>query len=194
MDELLTVLREYAEVRKIPIIRKDTEQVLKAVISVAKPKKILEIGTAIGYSGCFMLANADKNARLFTMDIDEKSLSLARDTFKELGISDRVTIYTGDAGDIVKNLTGSYDFIFLDGPKGQYIHYFPYLYNLLEAGGVLFCDNVYFHGMTAADPGHKNRTIHVNLREFLLQLTTHDGLTSEVLDCGDGIAIAIKNV
>ncbi len=193
LKELLTVLREYAAVREIPIIGEDAERVLSAVASVKRPKKILEIGTAIGYSGAFILAHADQDAHLYTMDKDEEAVATARETFRELKLTDRVTVYSGDAGDILKNLTGMYDFIFLDGPKGQYLSYFPHLYEHLEPGGVLFCDNVYFHGMTNADPGHKNRTIHTNLREFLNVLQTHQGLTTEVLSCGDGIAVSVKN-
>ena len=193
MDHL-SVLREFAEAKRIPIIRSDSEKVLRALVVVARPKRILEIGTSIGYSGAAMLLSAGPEARLLTADRNENALKSAQRTFDEFGLGKRVTLLFGDEGESLRNLTESCDFIFLDGPKRQYIAYYPYLMGLLAPGGILFCDNIYSHADAKDEPGNKSRAVHSNLREFLRELKANQDLHTEFLDCGDGIALSVKNL
>lgn len=177
----------------IPVIGPEAEEILVQTVCQIAPKKILEIGTAVGYSGSVMLAAAPPDCRLYTVEIDETRVREARRRFKEQNFSGRVTVYEGDANEIVPCLTGSYDLILLDGPKGQYLHYLPCLYGVLAQGGALVCDNLDFHGMvTDRDCGHKNRTLRVNLLAFRRQLEVFPGLRTAFYAVGDGVSVSVK--
>ena len=172
----------------------DTKELLFETVANAQPKRILEIGTAIGYSGIVMLS-ASSAATLNTVELDEKTAMLARKNFEEFGVSERVNIFVGDAREIVRLLTGSYDFIFLDGPKGQYEAFLPYLTDLLEVGGTLVCDNVLYKGLVEhvpADKRHKHITVARNMRAFLDDITTNPRFKTVLHRIGDGVTVSIK--
>ena len=139
----LQELLRYARQRYIPVMLDDTRQLLFDVVSRCRPKRILEIGTAIGYSGIIMLT-ASPLATSNTIELDEQVANIARQNCQKAEMSDRVNLFVGDAREIVTLLTGSYDFIFMDGPKGQYEVFLPYLTEVLEVGGTLVCDNVLY--------------------------------------------------
>ena len=190
----LSQLEKFARERYIPVMLDDTKELLFETVKRAQPKRILEIGTAIGYSGIVMLS-ASERATLNTVELDEQTAALARKNFDEFGVLDRVNIFVGDAREIVRLLTGSYDFIFLDGPKGQYEVFLPYLTDLLEIGGTLVCDNVLYKGLVEqipADKRHKHITVARNLHAFLQEITNSPRFQTRLYRIGDGVTISIK--
>lgn len=192
LDNLYTRLEKYAEENYIPIIRKESLEVLLDELKKANPKTILEIGTAIGYSGTKIL-EALPEAKLYTMEINPVSAEMARETFKEADVYDRVVLWEGDALEIVRYLDGKYDFIFLDGPKAHYLEMLPYLIECLADGGILFADNVLFHGYIEQKKIYaKKGSIIRNMRKFLTELQKETRLDSVLLDNGDGITISKK--
>ena len=175
-----------------PIVSQTGAQLLKLLTILIKPKRILEIGTAIGYSGLIMLLNS--SATLYTIDFDERALEKARKNFKKYGVADRVRIFSGDASDIVPMIEGEFDFIFLDGPKGRYYEYLPYLINLMPKGGVLLCDNVlYSERMYGGREVPKSKqTIADRLAIFMRDVTSAPELVTSVLPVGDGMSLSVK--
>ena len=190
----LSQLEKFAREHYIPVMLDDTKELLFETVKQKQPRRILEIGTAIGYSGIVMLS-ASNRATLNTIELDEHTAELAKANFKEFGISERVNIFVGDAREIVPQLTGSYDFIFLDGPKGQYEVFFPYLTDLLEIGGTLVCDNVLYKGLVEHVPDnkrHKHITVARNMRAFLDDITTNVRYSTTLHRIGDGVTVSIK--
>ncbi len=190
----LKQLEEYARKRYIPVMLGDTKELLFNTVKERKPESILEIGTAIGYSGIVMLTAAPEST-LNTIEFSEKSVALARKNFAEFDLTDRVNIFVGDAREIVPLLTGKYDFIFLDGPKGQYKAFYPYLTDLLTVGGTLFSDNVLYKGLVEnipEDNRHKHITVARNMRSFLDTLTADKRYETTLYRIGDGVTISRK--
>ncbi|MGD9901005.1 MAG: O-methyltransferase [Spirochaetales bacterium] len=203
-DNLISVLNEdefkklekiveYAKLNNVPIVRPKTANLLFNYVKEHSPKRVLEIGTAIGYSGALMLKSST-NSTLDTIEKDASVLDVATKNFEELNLTDRVKTILGDAKEVLNTLSGEYDFIFLDGPKAQYIHYLPRLLELLKVGGTLFADNVLFRGMVLSDGKipHKNRTIVKNLQQFLNEIGSNKSLKTQIIDLEDGISISIK--
>ena len=190
----LQELLRYARQRYIPVMLDDTRQLLFDVVSRCRPKRILEIGTAIGYSGIIMLT-ASPLATLNTLDLDEQVANIARQNFQKAEMSDRVNLFVGDAREIVTLLTGSYDFIFMDGPKGQYEVFLPYLTEVLEVGGTLVCDNVLYKGLAENVPEnkrHKHITVARNMHAFLQDITTNQRYRTQLYRTGDGVSVSVK--
>lgn len=190
MRENLEKLEKFARENYIPVLLDDTRELLIDTVSSLQPAKILEIGTAIGYSGTLMLLST--NATLTTIELSSDSIAIAENTFKENGVFDRVTQLQGDAKEVIPTINEKFDFIFLDGPKGQYIRYLPYLEKLLNQGGVIFADNVLYKGMVESTEfiPHKKRTIVVNLRKYLNEVTNSGKFDTIVHKIGDGVAIS----
>lgn len=190
----LQELLRYARQRYIPVMLDDTRQLLFDVVSRCRPKRILEIGTAIGYSGIIMLT-ASPLATLNTIELDEQVANIARQNFQKAEMSDRVNLFVGDAKEIVTLLTGSYDFIFMDGPKGQYEVFLPYLTEVLEVGGTLVCDNVLYKGLAENVPEnkrHKHITVARNMHAFLQDITTNQRYRTQLYRTGDGVSVSVK--
>ncbi len=191
--DYLEKIKSVAKENHIPIIKDDGCDFLIEFCKHVKPKKILEIGTAVGYSGSMMLLNCP-NSNLTTIEINEQSFNIAKNTFSILNLTDRVNQILGDAKNVIKELNEKYDLIFLDGPKGQYVFYYEDLKKLLNKGGYILADNVYFHGLVKGPEfvKHKLRTIVVNLRKFILTIQNDNEVETQILDKGDGIAIIKK--
>ncbi len=190
----LKLIEQFARKNYIPVMLDDTKELLFDTVCQTQPKRILEIGTAIGYSGIVMLS-ASPNATLNTIELLETSAQMARQNFKEAGLMDKVNIFVGDARQIVMQLTGSYDFIFMDGPKGQYEVFLPYLTDLLEVGGTLVCDNVLYKGLVEnvpQDKRHKHITVARNMNAFLQDITTNPRYQTVLHRIGDGVTISKK--
>ena len=189
----LDLLKQYARTNFIPVMADDTREMLFKTVQEQKPQRILEIGTAIGYSGIVMLS-ASPRAKLNTVELSETFAAMAKANFAQWGMSERVNVFVGDARQIVPQLTGSYDFIFLDGPKGQYETFFPYLTDILTVGGTLVCDNVLYKGLVehVPDKRHKHITVARNMRAFLDDITANPRYKTELLRIGDGVTVSTK--
>ena len=175
----------------VPIMKDESMALLSKFCAENKPKRILEIGTYIGFSASVMLSACDGS--LVTLEKNADNAKLAQKNLSSFG--DRAKVVLTDAFDyIVSQDIEKFDLIFLDGPKGQYINYLPYLKNLLNDGGLLIADNVYFHGLVRQEGAvkHKLRTIVVNLRKFLKAITTDLDFETVIFDVGDGVSVSKK--
>lgn len=187
-----SIEREAAEAY-VPIIRKETQTLLKLLLALKKPARILEVGTAVGFSAILMAEYGPRDARITTIENYEKRILIAEENFRRAGLSERITLLFGDAGEVLQTLQGPYDFIFLDAAKGQYIHFLPEILRLLAADGVLVSDNVLQDGDIIESRfavTRRNRTIHRRMRDYLYALTHHEKLVTAVLPVGDGVTVS----
>ena len=179
----------------VPIIRKETSALLKTLVALKQPKAILEVGTAVGYSALLMSRVMPEDCRITTIEKYEKRIPIAKDNFKRAGKEQCITLLEGDAEEILKTLSGPYDFIFMDAAKGQYLHWLPMLLALLPQGGVLVSDNVLQDGDIIESRyavERRNRTIHSRMREYLYTLTHMEEFETSVVPIGDGVTISVK--
>ena len=179
----------------VPIIRKETSALLKTLVALKQPKAILEVGTAVGYSALLMSRVMPEDCRITTIEKYEKRIPIAKDNFKRAGKEQCITLLEGDAEEILKTLSGPYDFIFMDAAKGQYLHWLPMLLALLPKGGVLVSDNVLQDGDIIESRyavERRNRTIHSRMREYLYTLTHMEEFETSVVPSGDGVTISVK--
>ncbi len=175
-----------------PIVRRDTEELLVSLLRRYRPRRVLEIGTCVGYSACAMLAAAPEPT-LVTVESVEEKWRKAKENFARYGFSERVLAILGDCREVVPALDREFDFVFLDGPKGQYLALFPYIKDLLAPGGVLVADNTDFHGIAAAEEvPRRDRTVRKNLRGFLSALREDADFSTEFFGTGDGVAVSVK--
>ena len=176
-----------------PVLRRKSFEILLKIIDEKRPNRILEIGVNRGLSGIAMLLKSP-SSNLTGIEIDEDKIKIARNNYKEFGVEQRAKIFQGDASEIIPILTGEYDFIFLDGPKGHYYEYLPYLLSILNKGGVLFADNVLFRGYVGEDKiaPKRHNTIKHSMENFLRTITTDKNLKTEIIDIEDGISITEK--
>ena len=186
-------LKKHAEENYVPIIRPKSAKILGELVKRNQPKRILEIGTATGFSALVMLQNAP-NATLTTIEKDERRFEIANEVFEDCGVQNRVVTILGDANEEVKRLEGNFDFIFLDGPKSHYGKQLPYLLKHLEVGGMLVCDNVLFMNevLSGKYPAHKHRTAIFRMREFLDMVASCPHIESELIEIEDGILVCKK--
>ena len=198
----LDMIEQEAVGDRVPIIRKSAQSLLRFLISLVKPKRILEIGTAVGFSALLMSEAAGKDAHIDTIEKYEKRIPLARANFKraidagECNMSEeRITLFEGDAFDILPTLEGEYDMIFMDAAKGQYINWLPQLLRLLKDGGLLVSDNCLQDGDVIESRfavTRRNRTIHSRMREYIYELCHNPLLDTTILPSGDGVALSTK--
>ncbi|MBR7091539.1 MAG: O-methyltransferase [Clostridia bacterium] len=181
----------YARANKIPVILRDTREYLENLCREIKPKRILEIGMAIGYSASCMLLSSE--ADIVECEASIPNIQLAKVNFDILGLTHRVTIVEGDCMNTLPSVEGKFDLIFLDGPKGKYPEILPLVLPKLSKTGVLVCDNVLFRGMVLdGEPlqwPRFERTV-IALREFIQMLQNNDELDTQILHIGDGLAVA----
>ncbi len=184
-------IHEDGEKNFVPVMKFDAVSLLRQTVRLARPKKILEIGTATGFSGIAMLS-ACPDAVLYTIEHNESRVETARKNFAEAGLSNRVHFFVGDVHEIINFITGEFDFLFFDGPKSHYLEFLEKLRPYLTDNVVLFCDNVLFRGSVNGENDYvrRNRTIVNNMRNFLDTLTGGEWDTA-VYDVGDGVSISI---
>jgi len=193
--ELLEQIEREAKEAYVPIIRKEMQQFLKWMLSALKPAKILEVGTAVGFSALFMAEYNPAPCHIVTIENYEKRIPIARDNFKRAGREGQITLLEGDAAGILPSLQETFDFVFMDGAKGQYIYFLPELIRLLEPGGTMVSDNVLQDGDIIESRfavTRRNRTIHKRMRDYLYEITHNDMLVSTLLPVGDGITVSTK--
>ncbi len=179
----------------VPIVRKEMQSFLKMLLAMKKPMRILEVGTAVGFSALLMNENAPLGCKITTIEKFEKRIPIAKANFDRAGKSECIKLIEGDALEVLQGLNDSYDFIFMDAAKAQYIAYMPEVLRLLESGGVLVSDNVLQDGdiMEARYAvERRNRTIHGRMREYLYQLKHEECLVTSIIPLGDGVAISVK--
>jgi len=191
----LEKLEQEAKRSYVPIIRREMQSFLKVLLTIKKPRRILEVGTAIGFSALFMAEYGPKDCEITTIENYEKRIPIARRNFLEAKRSDQITLLTGDAKDVLKTLEGSYDMIFMDAAKGQYINFLPDVLRLMEEGSILVSDNVLQEGDIIESHyivERRNRTIYKRMREYLYTLKHHDELVTAIIPLGDGITLSVK--
>ena len=179
----------------VPIIRKETQSFLKVMMLMNRPARVLEVGTAVGFSAILMSEYLPEGSRITTIENYEKRIPIARNNFKRAGKEEQITLIEGDALEVMKTLEGPYDFIFMDAAKGQYIHYLPNVLRLLSDGGCLVSDNVMQDGDIIESRfavERRNRTIHARMREYLYELKHREDLVTSIIPLGDGVAVSIK--
>ena len=191
----LNQIEQEAKADEVPIIRTQTQSLLRFLLAAHKPMRILEVGTAVGFSALLMSEYAPEGAHITTIEKYEKRIPIARENFKRGNKENAITLLEGDAADILKELDGPFDFIFMDAAKGQYIHFMPDAIRLLAKGGLLVSDNVLQDGDVLESRfavTRRNRTIHARMREYLYELTHHPELETVILQAGDGVALSVK--
>jgi predicted O-methyltransferase YrrM len=192
---LLEEIERKAREDHVPVIRREEQAFLRTMVAMKQPERILEIGTAIGFSALVMASAMPEGGHITTIEKFEKRIPEARENFRRAGEEKRITLLPGDAGEILAGLSGPYDLIFLDAAKGQYIRWLPDILRLLPAGGVLLTDNVLQGGETALSRyavERRDRTIHTRIREYLWEITHSASLTTAVVPTGDGIAVSVR--
>ena len=181
----------------VPIIRKEMGNLLKVLLELKQPQSILEVGTAVGYSSILMSENMPEKCTITTIENYDKRIPIARNNFKRAGKEDCIRLIEGDAMEVLKELEGPYDFIFMDAAKGQYIHFLPDILRLLEPGGLLVSDNILQDGDIVESKyavTRRTRTIHNRMREYLYALTHHEELETVILPAADGVTLSTKKM
>ena len=194
-SEALHMIEKEAIRDDVPIIRKESGELLRILLQIKKPEKILEVGAAIGFSSVFMGENTDNNTHITTIENYPPRIERAKVNIALAGMEDKITLISGDAAEVLKELSGSWDFIFMDAAKGQYIHFMPEVMRLLAPGGILVSDNVLQDGdifESRYGIKRRNHTIHNRMREYLYELKHNDELQTSILPLGDGVALSVK--
>lgn len=186
-------IKEKALEDHIPIIMDDTLEVVGKILEDKKPDRILEIGTAVGYSAIRFSKYLSDNGYIDTIERDEERISEAKQNIKDLNLEEKIHIYEGDALEVLPTLTGPYDVVFIDAAKGKYPIFLSEALRMLASHGIIVADNVLYKGYVMSDYNkHKQRTAVRGLREFLKELIENENLTTEILEVGDGLAISKK--
>ena len=191
----LDEVEKYAIETQVPIIRKSMQSILKFLLAYAKPRSILEVGTAIGFSSLLMAQYSPADCHITTIEKYEKRIPIAKENFKKAKMEDKITLLEGDATDILKRLEGSYDIIFMDAAKGQYINFLPDIMRLLPKGGLLISDNILQDGDIIESRfavTRRNRTIHSRMRDYIYELKHNPSLETVILPVGDGVMLSTR--
>lgn len=195
-DPLLVEMREYAESRHIPIVVPESARFLETICAISKPRRILEIGTAIGYSSIIIAKALHSECIIDTIEIDSDMASTAAFYIKKAGFEEVIRIINGEALEVLQCLDKPYDLIFLDAAKGQYPQFLPYCLGLININGILLSDNVLYGGLVTRQGTveHKHRTIAYRLKEYLEELLSMENFITSVVPIGDGIAISYRRM
>lgn len=193
---LLDDIEDNALKASVPIIRKETASLLKTLVSAVRPDRILEIGTAVGYSALLMCSVMPAHSHITTIEKYGKRIPVARENFRKAGEEERITLIEGDADIVLGELKGQmYDLVFMDAAKGQYLHWLPLLLDLMPVGGMLISDNVLQEGDIVESRfavERRNRTIHSRMRGYLYELKHRGDLETSIIPIGDGLAVSVK--
>lgn len=191
----LNQIEKEARADAVPIVRTQTQNLLRFLMAAHRPRNILEVGTAVGFSVLLMSEYAPEGCRITTIEKYEKRIPVAKENFRRAGKEDAITLLEGDAAEILHTLNDTYDFIFMDAAKGQYLHFLPDAVRLLGEGGLLVSDNVLQDGDVLESRfavTRRNRTIHARMRDYLYELTHHELLETVILPVGDGVSVSTK--
>ena len=189
-EKELEIVKEKALEDHIPIIMDDTLEKIKEILENEKPNRILEIGTAVGYSASQFARYTDKKCKIDTIEIDEERAKEAKENIKKIGFEDRINVIVGNAVDIIPTLNNKYDIVFIDAAKGKYPIFLEESLKLLNRGGLILADNILYKGYVMSDYNkHKQRTAVRHLREYIKEITENDNFETEILEIGDGLSI-----
>ena len=194
-SDICNTIEKEAIADEVPIIRKEMGNLLKVLLQLVQPERILEVGTAVGYSSILMSENMPHNCTITTIENYDKRIPVAKNNFKRAGKEDVITLIEGDALEVLKTLDGPYDFIFMDAAKGQYINYLPDIKRVLRKGGLLISDNILQEGEIVESRyavTRRNRTIHARIREYVYELTHSEDFVTSIVPIGDGITLSVK--
>ena len=186
----LQKIKEKALEEHIPIIMDDTLEVIQKILTENKPNRILEIGTAVGYSAICFSEFLNENGKIDTIERDVERVTQARENIKLTEVEDKINIYEGDAVEILPTLNENYDIVFIDAAKGKYPFFLEQAKRMINKNGIIIADNVLYKGYVMGDYNkHKQRTAVRNLREYIKEITENENLETEILEVGDGLAI-----
>ena len=194
-SEILETIEQEALAADVPIIRREMQSFLEVLLLMKKPMRVLEVGTAVGFSALLMSDYLPEGGHITTIENYEKRIPIARENFRRAGKEDKITLIEGDATEVLAEMEGTFDFIFMDAAKGQYIHYLPEILRLLAKGGILVSDNVMQDGDVIESRfavERRDRTIHARMREYLYELKHNDALVTSIIPLGDGVALSVK--
>lgn len=193
-DGLLREIEKYAKKNHIPIISPEVTQLIRILGKLQRPKKILEIGTAIGYSALILSETLQNGGTIDTIEKEEEMILMAKENIKKANKEKNINVIAGEAADVLKNLDKEYDLIFLDAAKGQYLEFLKDCLRLLKVGGILISDNVLYKGMVASDEmlEHKKKSLVLKMREYLEKICNDSNLETVILSDSDGVALSFK--
>lgn len=198
MEKLLQEMEVYAKAQHVPIINERGRSVFVSVLEQVKPHRVLEIGTAIGYSALLMMEHGAADVHVTTLELSEERARTALAYIRQSPYADRITVQLGDAAKLLEALEGPFDFVFIDAAKGQYVDYFHKVMPLLTENAVILADNVLFRGYVRSEekPPRRYKTIVKRLREYIALVTHTPGFVTEIHENGDGLAVTrrIKHV
>ena len=192
---LLNEIEKEAKADLVPVIRREMQSFLKVLLAIHRPLRVLEVGTAVGFSALLFCEYGPENMQVTTIEKYEKRIPIARENFRRAGRENQITLLEGDAADILKELQESYDLIFMDAAKGQYIHFLDDVRRLMKPGSVLVSDNVLQGGDIIESHyavERRNRTIYKRMREYLYELKHNDKLLTSVIPLGDGVTVSVR--
>lgn len=191
-EDVLDTIEKEALESEVPIIRKDTQGYLRFLLEALKPKNILEVGTAVGFSAILFARHTD--AKIITMENYEPRIPVAKENFKRAGVEDRIRLIEGDAAESLNNIEGDFDFVFIDAAKGQYGVYLEKIMPHVHPGSVIVCDNILFDGNILESKyavERRDRTIHKRLRDFIYDMCHDERFTTAILSVGDGLLLSV---
>ena len=189
--EELVIIKERALENHIPIIMDDTLEVLDKILKEVKPQRILEIGTAVGYSAMCFSEYLEEDGKIDTIERDEERVVEAKVNIEKVGVADKINIYEGDAVEILPTLNQKYDVVFIDAAKGKYPFFLKEALRMIKPNGIILADNILYKGYVMSDYNkHKQRTAVRNLREYIKEVTENPNIETEILEVGDGLAIS----
>lgn len=194
-DTLVCQIEEEARKAEVPIVRTETKELLKVLELIRKPRRLLEVGTAVGFSSVYMSRYLPPEGKIITIENYPPRIAKAKENFAMAGVEDKITLLEGDAADVLRNLQEPFDMIFMDAAKGQYIHFLPQVLRLLAPGGILISDNVLQDGEVLESHygvNKRNRTIHDRMREYLYAIKHHPELETAIIPIGDGVAVSTR--
>ena len=192
---LLNEIEREAKADLVPVIRREMQSFLKVLLAIHRPLRVLEVGTAVGFSALLFCEYGPENMQVTTIEKYEKRIPIARENFRRAGRENQITLLEGDAADILKELQEPYDLIFMDAAKGQYIHFLDDVLRLMKPGSILISDNVLQGGDIIESHyavERRNRTIYKRMREYLYELKHNDKLLTSVIPLGDGVTVSAR--
>ena len=193
----LNRIEEEALKDRVPVIKRPTQALIRTLLAMKKPERILEVGTAVGFSAILMATYAPKECRITTIENYEKRFPIAEENFRRSGFGEMIEFLKGDAEDVLKDLAAqnrTYDLVFMDAAKGQYAHFYESIHDMMRPGSILLSDNVLQDGDIVESRfavTRRNRTIHSRMREYLYMLTHSEELVTDILPVGDGVALSV---